>query len=105
MATEPWRSSIGRQDPSPGKSKPTSLSEVFDDEFDRWHRRTGADTILANPFLKYSQDRRGYLTCEVTPDAWTTNFRTVERLGTPDVPVGTAAKISVAHGVPALTVA
>lgn len=68
-------------------------------------RRTDADMFLANnPFLKYSGDRRGYLTCEVTPDAWTTNFRTLERVSTPDAPVMTAAIIAVAHGKPALSV-
>ena len=69
-------------------------------------RRTGSDTILANnPFLKYSGDRRGYLTCEVTPEAWTTSFRTVERVSTPGAPIATAAKIGVAHGTPSLTIA
>lgn len=69
-------------------------------------RRKGADRILAdNPFLKYSGDRRGYLTCEVTPDMWTTSYRTVERVSTPDAPVTTAANISVEHGTSALNIA
>jgi len=62
-------------------------------------RRTGADRILLeNPFLKYSNDRRGYLVCDVAPDRWQTAVRVVERVTTPDAPIATAATITVEHG-------
>lgn len=68
-------------------------------------RRAGADRILAeNPFLKFSNDQRGYLVCTVTPDRWDTSVRTVDRVSTPDAPIATAATLSVEHGRPALTV-
>ncbi|WP_174279077.1 alkaline phosphatase D family protein [Sphingomonas bacterium] len=68
--------------------------------------RPGNDRIMAeNPFLKWTNDRRGYATCEVTPDAWTTRFRVVERVTTPGAPVTTAATATVEHGRPALTLA
>ena len=69
-------------------------------------RRDGADRILAeNPFLKYTNDRRGYLVCDVDADRWQTLFRTVERVTTPDAPIVTAATLALEHGRPALLTA
>ena len=69
-------------------------------------KRAGADRILAeNPFLKFSNDRRGYLVCEVAPDRVTTRFRTVERVTASDAPVVTAATATVARDGGALTIA
>jgi alkaline phosphatase D len=43
--------------------------------------RPGSDRILAeNPQLKFINDQRGYLTCEVTPDEWRTNFMVMDRV-------------------------
>ncbi|WP_375398789.1 alkaline phosphatase D family protein [uncultured Sphingomonas sp.] len=65
--------------------------------------RKGAERIRANnPFLAYSNDHRGYLICDVTADRWTTSFRTVDRVSVPDVPVTTAATLTVEHGRVAL---
>jgi alkaline phosphatase D len=65
--------------------------------------RPGADRILAgNPFLRWSNDRRGYLLCDLTPDAWQTRFRVVDRVSVADSPVRTAATFAVAHGKPEL---
>lgn len=69
-------------------------------------RRAGAEAILReNPFLRWSNDRRGYMTCEVTPDRWTTRFRTLDRVSVPGAPIGTAATFVVEHGRPALVAA
>lgn len=66
-------------------------------------RRPGIDKIeAANPFLKYTNDRRGYAVCEVTPQAWTTKVRTVDFVSRPGAPVRTAQTITVAHGSRAL---
>jgi alkaline phosphatase D len=66
-------------------------------------KRTGSDRIMAgNPFLKFINDRRGYLTCDVAPDRWTTDYRVVERVSLPDAPVATAATITVERGRPEL---
>lgn len=65
--------------------------------------RTGAGQILDNnPFLKFSNDRRGYMTCDVTPERWETNFRVVERVSQPDASISTAASFAVEHGKPEL---
>lgn len=66
-------------------------------------QRTGSDQIKAeNPFLTFTNDRRGYLACNVTSDGWTTDFRVVERVSVPNSPIGTAASITVEHGKPEL---
>lgn len=65
--------------------------------------RKGSDRIMnENPFLRYTNDRRGYLTCDVDAQAWRTDFRTVARVTVPDAPVTTAASFAVEHGTPAL---
>ncbi len=65
--------------------------------------RAGAPRILAdNAFLKFSNDRRGYMTCDVTPDRWQTDFRVVDRVSRPDATIATAASFQVEHGTPAL---
>ncbi len=48
-------------------------------------QRPGSDRILANnPQLKFINDQRGYLTCEVTNDEWRTNFMVMDQVTTPD---------------------
>ena len=68
-------------------------------------KRAGNDRIMAeNPFLAFTNDRRGYLTCEVTPASWTTRYRVVERVTTPGASIATAATVTVPHGRPELTI-
>ena len=65
--------------------------------------RPGSDTILAiNPQLKFINDQRGYLTFDVTPDEWRTNFMVVDRVRTPDGALAKRATWSVARGEAAL---
>lgn len=67
-------------------------------------KRLGSDRIESqNPFLKFTNDRRGYLLCDVNHQRWETQFRTVERVTTPDAPVITAKTATVAHGQPTLS--
>ena len=62
-------------------------------------QRRGSDRILAeNPQLKFINDQRGYLTCEVTPDEWRTNFMVVDRVSTPGGALGKRATFAVARG-------
>lgn len=56
-----------------------------------------------NPYLKYTNDQRGYLLCDVTPDLWQTHFKTVDKVTIPDAPIKTAAIASVPHGTPKLS--
>jgi alkaline phosphatase D len=44
-------------------------------------RRAGSDQFMAfNPELKFVNDQRGYLTCEVTPEAWQTHYHVVDKV-------------------------
>ncbi|MGN7999949.1 alkaline phosphatase D family protein [Sphingomonas sp. 22176] len=66
--------------------------------------RSGSDKILGhNPYLKYMNDRRGYLLCDVTRDQWQAQFRTVDTVTEPGAPVKTARTAIVPHGRPELS--
>ncbi|MDB5693330.1 MAG: alkaline phosphatase [Alphaproteobacteria bacterium] len=68
--------------------------------------RRGSDRILAgNPQLKFINDQRGYLICEVTPDDWRSNFMVLDRVSTPGGNLRRRAAISVVRGRPALAIA
>ena len=68
--------------------------------------RAGSDMILRNnPQLKFINDQRGYLVCDVTPDAWTTRFRVMDQVSTPGGTIATRASITVPRGQPSLTIA
>jgi alkaline phosphatase D len=57
------------------------------------------DALLGeNPHLKWQHNRRGYVTCAVTPDAWTAEYRTVPYVTRPDAPVETASRWRVTRG-------
>ncbi len=65
--------------------------------------RPGSDRILANnPQLKFINDQRGYLTCDVTADEFRTNFMVVDKVSTPDGKLSKRATLAVAHGEPSL---
>jgi len=69
--------------------------------------RSGSDRIMAeNSQLKFINDQRGYLVCNVSPDAWTTDYMVMDQVTQPGS--GTLSKrasITVARGTPALTIA
>ncbi|TXI84058.1 MAG: alkaline phosphatase [Cupriavidus sp.] len=66
-------------------------------------KRTGTDQIQReNPYLKFTNDRRGYLVCDVDRERWQTGFRTVEFVSRPGAPINTAATATVEHGRPEL---
>ena len=67
--------------------------------------RTGSDMMLKNnPELKFINDQRGYLVCEVTPDAWTTKARVVDQVSTPGGAISTRATMTVPRGQPSLQI-
>jgi alkaline phosphatase D len=69
-------------------------------------RRRGSDRILAeNPQLKFINDQRGYVTCEVSPDEWRTNFMVLDRVSTPNGTLRKRATATVERGRPALAIA
>jgi alkaline phosphatase D len=59
------------------------------------------DAVAAeNPHVKWQNNRRGYMVCEVTPEHWRTEFRTVAFVSKPDAPVETPTRWRVTHGQP-----
>jgi len=62
----------------------------------------GPDFMAHNPQLKFINNQRGYLACDVTPDEWRTNFMVVDRVSTPGGQVSKRATWAVARGQPAL---
>jgi alkaline phosphatase D len=57
-----------------------------------------AEARSDNPHIKWQQNRRGYLRCTVTADAWTTDFRTVPFVSKPDAPIETPSRWRVTRG-------
>ncbi|MAW99039.1 MAG: alkaline phosphatase [Sphingomonas sp.] len=65
--------------------------------------RPGNEQIMQdNPFLRWTNDRRGYLLSEITPEAWTGHFRVVDSVRQPGAPIRTAARWAVESGKPGL---
>lgn len=61
--------------------------------------RPGSDIILANnPQLKFINDQRGYLLCDVTPDAWASEFMVVDAVSVAGAPIRKRATATVARG-------
>lgn len=61
--------------------------------------QTFAPEVLAeNPHLKWNNRRRGYVSCRVTPDEWTADYRTVAYVSRPGAPVETPTKWRVVRG-------
>jgi len=58
---------------------------------------------LANsPELKFLNNQRGYLTCDVSPNEWRSNFMVVDRVSTPGGRLSKRATFAVARGEPDL---
>lgn len=70
----------------------------------------GSDTTSApvqeqlreNPLCKWYNNRRGYVTCAVTPDEWKATYRTVDVITKPGGQVKTAAEFITRHGRPGI---
>ena len=56
--------------------------------------------VANNPQLKFINNQRGYLACDVTPDEWRTDFMVVDRVSTPGGQLSKRATWAVAHGEP-----
>jgi alkaline phosphatase D len=63
----------------------------------------GTDQLLAeNPCVKFHNTERGYVSCEVTPQQWRADFRTVPYVTRPGAPLQTRASFIVEAGTPKL---
>lgn len=61
------------------------------------------DGMLAeNPFVKFFNGERGYVSCDVTPGQWRTRYRTVPRITERGAPLNTRATFVVEAGRPRL---
>jgi alkaline phosphatase D len=59
------------------------------------------DRLLAdNPFVRFHNAERGYVTCDVTPKLWRTQFRTLSYVLRPGSPIQTRAAFVVEPGRP-----
>lgn len=61
-----------------------------------------AALLSENPFVKFHNAERGYVSCEVTPKAWRSDFKTVEYVSRPGAPLNVRASFVVEDGRPVL---
>ncbi len=59
-----------------------------------------AATLAENPCVKFFNAERGYVSCEVTPKAWISHYRTVPFVTKPDAPLNTRKSFVVEAGHP-----
>jgi alkaline phosphatase D len=64
----------------------------------RWPTLRSYETTV--PSMKYHENRRGYVRCEITPDAWHADYRRVPYVMAAGAPVETAASFVVHGGRP-----
>jgi len=59
---------------------------------------TQAPVLGANPHLKFYEDQRGYMRCELDAERWRTDVRVVPFVSRPGAPITTTASFSVING-------
>ncbi len=68
-------------------------------------RRPGIERLLArNPQVRFNNDQRGYLACEVTPEIWQSHYMVMDHVSRPGGTLSKRASVAVEHGRPALIV-
>ena len=58
--------------------------------------------LAANPQLKFINSQRGYVVCDVTPEAWRTEFKVLDKVSDRDGVLSTRKTLAVASGDPRL---
>lgn len=58
--------------------------------------------VAENPCVKFFNAERGYVTCEITPKTWRTDYKTVPFVTRPGAPLNTRATFLVESGRPVL---
>jgi alkaline phosphatase D len=53
------------------------------------------DYLAKNPQMQYFEPRNGYLTCEITPQGWTADFKFVADVMDPASPIDTGARFAI----------
>jgi len=64
--------------------------------------KTLAQTYSENPFVKFHNTERGYVSCEITPKQWHTEYKTVEYVSRPGAPMNIRSSFVVENGQPKL---
>ena len=59
-------------------------------------------TYAENPFVKFHNNERGYVRCEVAPGRWRADYRTVPFVSRPGAPIVTRASLVLEDGRPGL---
>jgi alkaline phosphatase D len=73
----------------------TSISSSGDGQQERERQ---SQVLAENPFIKFANQERGYVSCEVTPKQWRTDFRTVEYVTRKGAPLNTRASFVLENG-------
>jgi alkaline phosphatase D len=63
----------------------------------------GPKFMANNSQLKFINNQRGYLTCDVTRDEWRSNFMVLDKISTPNGKLTKRATLAVERGRPALS--
>ncbi len=56
------------------------------------------EAMRHNPWMKYHNARRGYVRCDVTPDAWHAEYRLLPAVDSRDAPIATSASFVTPAG-------
>ncbi len=51
-----------------------------------------------NPHLKFTNDQRGYILCDLGRDAWKTDLKVLGAVSRPDAPFATRASFVIERG-------
>jgi alkaline phosphatase D len=68
------------------------------DGSDRWQQLMDYEQTM--PAMRWHEARRGYVRCEITPQEWRTEYRTMPFVTRPDAPIETKAAFVVRAGAP-----
>lgn len=64
------------------------------------HPRGLAQTLAENPFVRFHNAERGYVSCQVTPRQWRSDYQAVEYVDRPGAPLLTRKSFVVEDGQP-----
>ncbi|MFI4876340.1 MAG: alkaline phosphatase D family protein [Blastopirellula sp. JB062] len=77
----------------------TSISSSGDGALQAKHT---PQVLAENPFVKFNNYERGYVACQLTPQTWTTHYRTIPYVTKPGAPLNTRASFVLEAGQPGL---
>ncbi|RKN08414.1 alkaline phosphatase D family protein [Streptomyces radicis] len=66
------------------------------------HDEDGLTLLAENPHIGYHNVQRGYVSCRITPDEWTSDYRVADRVTTPGGRMSTRARLVVENGRPGI---